>query len=268
LFCCGTVNFSLLMFGCFIIIFSKRAITPFSSWLPLAIVAPTPISALVHSSTLVTAGVVLFLKLRFFLFDQAVVFLFYMSFFSMFFGGLKGCLEIDYKKVIAYSTISQIRIMLLVGTLNLKCLVFLHLIIHASFKFLLFMLFGKIILSGFGRQDIRFNLWGGGVLIVVFCFCCISGLLGVFLVCGAVSKELILINSFLVFKDFFQTLFLALCFMFTIFYSMRLLRILFSFRFLIGPIRILSILNFFPCFFVGGTKIDFNVLEFLFCKIC
>jgi len=70
----------------------------------------------------------------------------------------------------------------------------------------------------------------------------------------------------LVFKDFFQTLFLALCFMFTIFYSMRLLRILFSFRFLIGPIRILSILNFFPVFLLGGQKLILMSWNFYFVK--
>lgn len=89
---------------------TKRAIYPFSSWLPLAIAAPTPISALVHSSTLVTAG--LYLMMRFSSFFTRIPILIsvliVLRIFTSFYAGLNAVFEADLKKLIALSTLSHL----------------------------------------------------------------------------------------------------------------------------------------------------------------
>jgi NADH-ubiquinone oxidoreductase chain 5 len=102
---------------CFLILvagMTKRAQVPFSSWLPAAMAAPTPVSALVHSSTLVTAGV--FLLIRFYSYlAQAWWFQFSLLFLAtltMFMAGVAANLERDLKKIIALSTLSQLGVMI------------------------------------------------------------------------------------------------------------------------------------------------------------
>ena len=89
---------------------TKRAIYPFSPWLPIAIAAPTPISALVHSSTLVTAGLYLIIRFSFFdLYEYKPNFFFLVfSVFTSFYAGLNTIFEVDLKKMIALSTLSNL----------------------------------------------------------------------------------------------------------------------------------------------------------------
>jgi NADH-ubiquinone oxidoreductase chain 5 len=134
-----------------LIAITKSAQVPFSSWLPAAIVAPTPVSALVHSSTLVTAGV--YLLYRFL--PCSSLALFYFGIFTILTGGIRALLETDVKRVIAYSTLSQLGLIILSLGLNFRGLCFLHLILHAIFKALLFMSVGVLIHSCFGSQESR-----------------------------------------------------------------------------------------------------------------
>ncbi|MRC56822.1 hypothetical protein GH877_29485, partial [Bacillus thuringiensis] len=94
---------------------TKRAQIPFSSWLPAAIEAPTPVSALVHSSTLVTGGI--FLLIRFFPFLNQLqffsLFLLIIASLTMLIAGLSAINEIDIKKVIALSTLSQLGLIII-----------------------------------------------------------------------------------------------------------------------------------------------------------
>jgi len=92
---------------------TKRAQIPFSAWLPAAIAAPTPVSSLVHSSTLVTAGIFVLIRYHY-LFLYIGWFLFCFSLGTMVLAGFCACLEKDYKKVIAMSTLSQLGFMLFV----------------------------------------------------------------------------------------------------------------------------------------------------------
>jgi NADH-ubiquinone oxidoreductase chain 5 len=92
---------------------TKRAQVPFSAWLPAAIAAPTPVSSLVHSSTLVTAGVFVLIRYHYVFFYTGWVFLFF-SLGTMVLAGFCACIEEDYKKVIAMSTLRQLGIMLFV----------------------------------------------------------------------------------------------------------------------------------------------------------
>ena len=135
----------------FIVSFTKSAQLPFSAWLPAAIVAPTPVSALVHSSTLVTAGV--YLLYRFIPYYSPIVL--YTGVLTTFFAGLAALVENDFKKMVALSTLSQLGIMVTRLGLEQRGLAFLHLNLHASFKALLFLAVGILIHSIYGSQGFR-----------------------------------------------------------------------------------------------------------------
>nr|YP_009773407.1 NADH dehydrogenase subunit 5 [Dendrochiton gothicus]QIZ12633.1 NADH dehydrogenase subunit 5 [Dendrochiton gothicus] len=142
---------------------TKSAQLPFCSWLPAAMAAPTPVSALVHSSTLVTAGV--FLLIRFYPFlSTAPMFnltLMIISSMTMVMAGISANFETDLKKIIALSTLSQLGVMMLSVSLGLFSLALFHLFTHAMFKALLFLCAGNIIHSHNNNQDIRkmSHLW-------------------------------------------------------------------------------------------------------------
>lgn len=140
---------------------TKRAQYPFRSWLPAAMAAPTPVSALVHSSTLVTAGIYLVIRLchnipleerptRILLLCRAVTSLL---------GGWAASCENDIKKIIALSTLSQLGVIIFRLRLGLPILALFHLFTHALFKALLFLAAGHILIVTFGTQDLR--LLGG-----------------------------------------------------------------------------------------------------------
>nr|ADK97563.1 NADH dehydrogenase subunit 5 [Epiperipatus biolleyi] len=136
---------------------TKSAQIPFSAWLPAAMAAPTPVSALVHSSTLVTAGV--FLMIRFSEFFSSMMFfkvsLLFMSSLTMMMASVVANFEYDIKKIIALSTLSQLGLMMSIVALGFPNLAFFHLLTHAVFKALLFICSGSII-HNFGHvQDIR-----------------------------------------------------------------------------------------------------------------
>jgi len=175
---------------------TKRAQIPFSAWLPAAMAAPTPVSALVHSSTLVTAGV--YLLIRFYsVFESELLLgaaLFYLGALTMLMAGIVASFETDLKKIIALSTLSQLGLIVLsVGLGNINLAIF-HLIVHAIFKALLFLCGGKIIHSFGGEQDIRFiggintNLPVSLVTLNVANF----SLCGIPFISGFYSKDLIL----------------------------------------------------------------------------
>nr|AHA52519.1 NADH dehydrogenase subunit 5 [Eumacrocentrus sp. QL-2013] len=135
---------------------SKSAQIPFSTWLPLAMAAPTPISSLVHSSTLVTAGVYLLIRFNYLMNKEFYFYLMFLSCLTMFISGSSANFEYDLKKIIALSTLSQLGLMIFTISLNLPLLSFFHLITHAMFKSLLFLCSGIIIHNYFNNQDIRY----------------------------------------------------------------------------------------------------------------
>nr|YP_009679848.1 NADH dehydrogenase subunit 5 [Timarete posteria]QDH12170.1 NADH dehydrogenase subunit 5 [Timarete posteria] len=136
---------------------TKSAQIPFSSWLPAAMAAPTPVSALVHSSTLVTAGVFLLIRLypTYSQHPQTMTSLLLLGSATMLMSSVAASTETDLKKIIALSTLSQLGLMVSTLAMNLPSLAFFHLITHAFFKALLFIAAGTIIYNKMHTQDIR-----------------------------------------------------------------------------------------------------------------
>nr|ARH55236.1 NADH dehydrogenase subunit 5 [Trigonopterus sp. 1 AH-2016] len=245
----GVMNFSgenssKFLLGLLILLasFTKSAQIPFSAWLPAAMAAPTPVSSLVHSSTLVTAGVYLLFRFSDLLSEDVKNFFLFFSLFTMFMAGVAANLEFDLKKIIALSTLSQLGMMMVIYFCGSKDLAFFHLIIHALFKALLFMCSGLIIHSFMGSQDIRFM---GGLVkffpITSSCFCVSNmALCGFPFLSGFYSKDLVAevfsmnISSMIIFIFFFLSIGL------TVSYSMRLILYVFIGQFNFLTLSMLS----------------------------
>nr|YP_010444608.1 NADH dehydrogenase subunit 5 [Platygaster robiniae]UTI38871.1 NADH dehydrogenase subunit 5 [Platygaster robiniae] len=186
----------LLMFMMMMAFITKSAQLPFSSWLPAAMAAPTPISSLVHSSTLVTAGI--YLLIRFYEFLLVNVFfknlLMLMGLMTMFMAGLIANVENDFKKIIALSTLSQLGMMMMTLCLSLKLMSFFHLIVHALFKSLLFMCAGLILHVMVNNQDIRYmgSMNINFMITLLYFNCSNMALCGYPFMSGFFSKDLIL----------------------------------------------------------------------------
>nr|YP_009512601.1 NADH dehydrogenase subunit 5 [Benthonectes filipes]AXJ93166.1 NADH dehydrogenase subunit 5 [Benthonectes filipes] len=179
---------------------TKSAQIPFSAWLPAAMAAPTPVSALVHSSTLVTAGVYLLIRFSTILegsMSQVVLLL--LSSLTMFMAGLGANFEYDLKKIIALSTLSQLGVMMSILSLGYPDLAFFHLLAHALFKALLFMCAGAVIHSVKDYQDIR--MMGGLVYQMPLTSMCMNlanlALCGTPFLAGFYSKDVILEVAFM-----------------------------------------------------------------------
>nr|YP_009825419.1 NADH dehydrogenase subunit 5 [Malaza empyreus]QIU83234.1 NADH dehydrogenase subunit 5 [Malaza empyreus] len=190
-------DFSMQVISLMIIIaaMTKSAQIPFSSWLPAAMAAPTPVSALVHSSTLVTAGVYLLIR-----FNNLLIEMFFLKLLlllaglTMFMSGISANYEFDLKKIIALSTLSQLGLMMSILSMGLSDLAFFHLLTHAMFKALLFMCAGVIIHMMNDNQDIRFM--GGLSFYIPLTSLCLNisnlALCGIPFLAGFYSKDLIL----------------------------------------------------------------------------
>merc|ERR1712018_1095011 len=125
-----------------------------SAWLPAAIAAPTPVSALVHSSTLVTAGVYLLIRINIIIIEiNFRKYLFLIGILTIVIAGITAIIEIDMKKIIALSTLSQLGVIIIILGSGNPILSFFHLISHAFFKAILFMCAGLIIHNIKDYQD-------------------------------------------------------------------------------------------------------------------
>ena len=206
---------------------TKRAQIPFSSWLPAAIAAPTPVSALVHSSTLVTAGVYLLIRFNI-LFTETWIgsALLLFSGLTIFIAGLGANFEFDLKKIIALSTLSQLGLIIRILAIGFPKLAFFHLLTHALFKALLFICAGAIIHNIKNSQDIRDI--GSLSIHMPYTTSCLNvanlALCGIPFLAGFYSKDLILetvrlsyVNIFSFFLFFFSTG-LTVCYSFRLVY--------------------------------------------------
>ena len=182
------------MYLLIVISFTKSAQVPFSRWLPAAMLAPTPVSALVHSSTLVTAGV--YLLFRFCpLYSSLLI---NVGIFTTLIAGLSAALECDTKKIIALSTLRQLGLIVTSLGLGSRCLCFAHLNTHAAFKALLFLAIGSFIHSMYGSQESRsvVLLHSNAPLILVVLVSASISMCGLVFLSGWVTKEAILESRF------------------------------------------------------------------------
>nr|YP_009272421.1 NADH dehydrogenase subunit 5 [Polyrhachis dives]AMJ17072.1 NADH dehydrogenase subunit 5 [Polyrhachis dives] len=209
---------------------TKSAQIPFSVWLPMAMAAPTPVSALVHSSTLVTAGVYLLIRFNKFMYMYEMnKILLYISVLTMFMAGLMANFEIDLKKIIALSTLSQLGLMMMILSMGMKFLAFYHLLTHAVFKSLLFMCAGIMIHLMNSNQDIRtYGKLNEFIPFTMMSFYISSlALMGFPFLTGFYSKDLIMEVLYSMNCNFFMMILSMMSIMLTIMYSLRLMFYLF-----------------------------------------
>ena len=137
--------------------FAKSAQLPLHTWLPDAMEGPTPVSALIHAATMVTAGVYLVARCHV-LYELAPYTMYFIAgvgIITAIFAGSMAMVQYDIKRVIAYSTMSQLGYMFLAMGIGVYSLGMFHLMTHAFFKALLFMAARSVIHSLDGEQDIR-----------------------------------------------------------------------------------------------------------------
>lgn len=279
--------YSILSVLLFLAAFCKSAQLGLHAWLPDAMEGPTPVSALLHSATMVTAGI--FILIRFctivFLGGFSNILLIFGSF-TAFFGSLFAVFQFDLKKIIAYSTCSQLGFMVsAVGYFNVFGSFF-HLFNHAFFKALLFLTAGVLIHALGNLQDIR----GMGGLIyylpttVLSMFVGFMGLTGFPFFSGFYSKE-VLIFCLLVFSDdfvyilsfflLFSASILTLKYSFSIIYLFLFNRFFFGFKSLLKTnmepglfslfgFFILILFTIFGGFFFEDTFVGLSFLCFGF----
>jgi len=140
----------------------KSAQFPLHVWLPDSMEGPTPISALIHAATMVTAGIFMVARMSplFELSDVALNFILVIGAITALFMGFLGIIQNDIKRVVAYSTLSQLGYMTVALGASAYSVAVFHLMTHAFFKALLFLAAGSVIMGVHHNQDIR---WMGGL---------------------------------------------------------------------------------------------------------
>ena len=231
---------------------TKRAQIPFSAWLPAAMAAPTPVSALVHSSTLVTAGVYLLIRFNYLLMSfDLLKYLILVGVFTIFIAGLGAMRELDIKKVIALSTLRQLGVMIITIGVGFPLIGFFHLVAHAFFKALLFICAGILIHNFKDYQDIR--LMSRSACFIPFTLRMFMTanlrLCGLPFIAGFYSKDLILEIFIMRRLNLFIFIIIILSTALTVLYSCRLAFLLGANRF--KGERLTGIKDFDPVVVVG-----------------
>ena len=203
----------------------KRAQFPFNAWLLSAISAPTPISSLVHSSTLVVAGVFILLQYSYCLIDILEI-LKYIRLLTLIFRRFGLLNESDIKKLVAYSTIRHVSLILYLLSFKLFKVTYFHLNVHAIFKSLMFICFGFVILRSFHAQDKRLvsliNL--NPIIKIIYYFSCLC-LAGLPFLRAFFSKDLI-IEKFIESRIELRFIFMLILFLgVRIYYRIKLLNL-------------------------------------------
>jgi len=185
----------LLILAFLILALTKRAQWPFIRWLPAAIAAPTPVRALVHSSTLVTAGVWLIIR-----FSSRTSFNIViwgaLGIITLLVARFSALIETDAKKMVALSTLSQLGLMFIALALGIPMICYFHILIHALAKANLFIVVGRLLHTRFSQQDSRIISSGTiGPLFTISIITRLLRLVGFVFIAGFFSKEQILIGQ-------------------------------------------------------------------------
>ena len=220
-----------LLFIC-IGVLTKCAQFPFTIWLPRAMKGPTPVSALIHSATMVVAGVLLLFKLAPAIGNYQLTqnFIFYAGLITSLTCSIHAFKEDDFKKILAYSTLSHIGFMLIPIGQNLSDLSYFHLYSHSFFKSMLFLMAGYIILTynSTSIKDLKNKVKINSVMGFSLLIGCLS-LAGVFPLTGSFSKEYIIIN-FISDRNVVDIGLLFISLFFTCMYSSKILFTVISFE--------------------------------------
>jgi NADH-quinone oxidoreductase subunit L len=193
-------DWSLITVACiclFIGAMGKSAQVPLHVWLPDSMEGPTPISALIHAATMVTAGIFMVARMSplFELSDVALNFVLVIGAITALFMGFLGIIQNDIKRVVAYSTLSQLGYMTVALGASAYSVAVFHLMTHAFFKALLFLAAGSVIIGMHHDQDIR-NMGGLRKYMPVTWITALLGslaLIGTPLFAGFYSKDSIII---------------------------------------------------------------------------
>jgi NADH-quinone oxidoreductase subunit L len=211
----------------------KSAQIPLYTWLPDAMAGPTPVSALIHAATMVTAGIFMITRLNF-LFDMTPdiqTLIAYVGGITALFAATIGIVQNDIKKVLAYSTVSQLGLMFLALGVGAYHIAVFHVITHAFFKACLFLGAGSVIHGMGGEQDMR--RMGGlkGVMTVTYITFAISTLSisGIPPFAGFFSKDEIMMVAFE--HNIFLWILGAAASLLTAFYMFRVLYLTFFNKF-------------------------------------
>lgn len=236
--------------------FTKSAQGPFIQWLPMAISAPTPVSSLVHSRTLVTGGLFL-IYLYYWGLNNTLFFL--LRTYTFFISGLVALVEKDMKKLVAMRTLSQIRFCILITLFFYFIPSFNHLLTHALFKSCLFIQIGVLIFFTLGSQESRNFIFLNGIyqLMVIINMASLCGLM---YFSGIFSKDVVLLIvcggtlNFFVFLGFFLGVSI------TFFYSYNLIKSLLNYR----ELNILNLNSFVPLILCGVAVVGGCYFQNLF----
>jgi NADH-quinone oxidoreductase subunit L len=183
----------------FVAVAAKSAQIPLHTWLPDAMEGPTPVSALIHAATMVTAGVYLIARCAALwnASPDARELAGWIGALTLLLGAVLGCVQWDIKRILAYSTMSQIGYMVMGVGIGAYSAGVMHFYIHACFKALLFLTAGVIIHELGGEQDVR--RMGGLYGRMPFAFWCtlvgVVAITGILPVGGFFSKDAILENT-------------------------------------------------------------------------
>tara|TARA_B100000900_G_scaffold143511_1_gene121661 strand:- start:660 stop:2567 length:1908 start_codon:yes stop_codon:yes gene_type:complete len=239
-------GFSYIDIACFFLFIgamAKSAQIPLHVWLPDSMEGPTPISALIHAATMVTAGIFMVARLSpIYSFAEVTTdFILIIGALTALFIGVIAIFENDIKKVIAYSTISQLGYMVSALGINAYTVSFFHLYTHAFFKALLFLCAGSVIMSLHHNQDIT-KMGGLRKRLPITHFCFLVGtlcIIGFPLTSGFFSKDLILEVMLYENTDlsFFVYILLLIGAFVTTIYSLRLIFIVFYGKYRGGDIQ-------------------------------
>ncbi len=178
----------------------KSAQLPLYTWLPDAMAGPTPVSALIHAATMVTGGIFLVTRMGFLynVIPDVQILIAIVGAATALFAATIGLMQTDIKKVLAYSTVSQLGLMFLALGVGAYSAAVFHVVTHAFFKACLFLGAGSVIHGLGGNQDIRKM---GGVKSVMFVtfvtfFIATLAISGIFPFAGFFSKDEILLSTF------------------------------------------------------------------------
>nr|CAY39369.1 NADH dehydrogenase subunit 5 [Radopholus similis] len=252
---------------------TKSAQFPFMGWLPKAMSAPTPVSSLVHSSTLVTAGCFLLMHYNYFINFNFYFLIIILSLFTIIFSSIMSFFELDFKKIIALSTLSQIGLCFFSFCLGFYFICLLHLLSHAIFKSVLFMQTGYLIYYSFSQQDLRlYNFYDNmylylkvQIMVSLFCLC------GLMFYSGMISKHYLLEFFYTINLGFFLLLMVFIMILMTFFYCYKIFFSFFNFNYNFNYLNFSFIyffltlmLIFFSLFLIYYLSYNFFFLSVMF----